>query len=449
VTFTSEQAYYGEEQAFYVLDNGAANYLFGRQPMVSSRAWQRHGCYKVGSAQYFNMPLQKALLGCEDDWNSLDHFDPTSPPRRLMSRFNQLRTLYPSLQDGFNLVQWGNKTYHIQLPGSNNTATEMGLWYVSRSALPAVQNFTGPMSEQVWLMYTNENKTVDYTFDCQGADWIVSPYVSGTTVRNLFAPYETYTLQDSLRPFNNDGKAPYQGCLPSVTFAPLSFKALVPVNVWTGPSPMMTKFIPGHDARLLAEDGTANATTVNIAFQFNMEMNCDAITNGLTLNISSPDTGLVPRVQEGSVQCGPVDGVGSTYLVGDVSSAWQWSGKLVNVSDGVLELTLDRVSNANNSDTTRAKDRLLIRKGSSRNVMVFPNNDYDDDSFGFDNGDYTFTHQAKGADLFRYSWNFGKNYSQWTAWENVTHIPKDVFDNSGNWWEGQHIIVQCECQYFL
>ena len=393
------------------------------------------------------MPLQKALLGCEDDWNSLDHFDPTAPPRRVMSRFNQLRSLYPSLQDGLNLVQWGNKTSHIQLPGSNQTATEIGLWYVSRSALSAVQNFTGPMSEQVWLMYTNENKTVQYTFDCQGADWIVSPYVSGTTVRNLFPPYETYTLQDSQRPFNNDGKAPYQGCLPSVTFEPLSFKALVPVDIWTGPSPMMTKFTPGHDARLLAEDGMANATTVDIAFQFNMEMNCDAITNGLALNVSSPDVGLIPRVQQGSVQCGPVDGAGTTYLVGDVSSVWQWSGKLENVPDGVLELTLDHVPNANNSDTTGAKDRLLLRKGSSRNVMIFPKNDYDDASFGFDNGEYTFTHRAKGADLFRYSWNFGKNYSQWTAWENVTHIPKSSFENSDNWWEGQHIMVQCECDF--
>jgi alpha-1,3-glucan synthase len=293
-------------------------------------------------------------------------------------------------------------------------------------------------------MYTNENKTVQYTFDCQGPDWIVSPYVSGTTVRNLFAPYETYTLQDSQRSFNNDSKAPYQGCLPSATFEPLSFKALVPADIWTGPSPMMTKFIPGHDARLLAEDGMANATTVDIAFQFNMEMNCDAITNGLALNMSSPDVGPVPRIQQGSVQCGPVDGTGTTYLVGDVSSAWQWSGKLENVPDGVLELTLDHMPNANNSDTTRAKDRLLLRKGSSRNVMIFPSNDYDDTSFGFDNGEYTFTHRAKGADLFRYSWNFGKNYSQWTAWENITHIPKNTFENSDNWWSGQHIIMQCE-----
>lgn len=416
--------------------------------MASSRAWQRHGCYKLGSTQYYNMPLQKALLGCEDDWNSLDHFDPTSPPRRLMARFNQLRALYQALQDGFSLVGLSAKTYQYQLPGSNVTTTETGLWSVSRSALSIVQNFTGNLSDEVWLMYTNENKTVQYTLDCLGSDAILAPYAPNTTVRNLFAPYETYDLQDSQQPVNKDGKAPYRGCVPSITMEPLSFKALVPVEKWTGPSPVLTKFVPGHDARLLVEDGMANATTVDIAFQFNMEMSCEAITTGLALSISSPDVGLVPRVQQGSVQCGPVDGAGSTYLVGDVTSAWQWSGKLENVPDGVLELVLDRVPNANNADTTRAKDRLLLRKGSSRNVMVFPNNDQDDASFGFDNGEYTFTHQAKGADLFRYSWNFGQNYSQWTAYENVTHISRNVFETSANFWKGQHIIVQCTRQFF-
>jgi alpha-1,3-glucan synthase len=130
---------------------------------------------QAGLNTVFNMPLQKALLGCEDDWNSLDHFDPTSPPRRLMTRFNQLRALYPALQDGFGLVQWGNKTYHYQLPGSNVTTTEMG--HVARQPIraPIAQNFTGALSDEVWLMYTNENKTVQYTFDCQGSDRMRQP----------------------------------------------------------------------------------------------------------------------------------------------------------------------------------------------------------------------------------------------------------------------------------
>ncbi|CAE6372950.1 alpha-1,3-glucan synthase [Rhizoctonia solani] len=59
--------YYGEEQDFYLYDNGASNYLFGRQPMTSSQAWQRQEYYQLGSEQYFNMQFEKSLLGCEDD----------------------------------------------------------------------------------------------------------------------------------------------------------------------------------------------------------------------------------------------------------------------------------------------------------------------------------------------------------------------------------------------
>lgn len=413
--------------------------------MSSSRAWQRHGCYALGSEQYFNFPLDKALRGCHDDWNSLDHFDPTSPPRRLISRFNHLRSIYPSLQDGFNLVQWGNKTYNIQLPGSNGTQTEIGLWYVSRAALPTVQNFTGTHTDQVYLLYTNENNTAQYTFDCKGNDWITSPYVSGTVIRNLFAPFETYTLEDSQSSYYNDSLPPYRGCLPSITFPPRTFKALVPQEIWVGPRPMLTGFLPGHDARILSEGGSRD-NTVKISFQFNMEMSCDSVTASLSFNSSSSGSDLQPRIQDGSVQCQAVDGAGSTYLYGDVETAWQWSATLTDVPDGIIELILAHPANADNSDNTNAVDHLLIRKGSSRNVLVFPEADYDTegDSFAFVNGAYSFTHRAKGADKFRYSWNFGKNFTQWSPWEDVTVIPREVFDECIDcFWEGQHIIVQC------
>lgn len=44
--------------------------------MSSNTAWVKHGCYKLGSAQYFTMAIDKALIGCHDPWNGLDHFDP-------------------------------------------------------------------------------------------------------------------------------------------------------------------------------------------------------------------------------------------------------------------------------------------------------------------------------------------------------------------------------------
>jgi len=87
---------------------------------------------------------------------------------------------------------------------------------------------------------------------------------------------------------------------------------------------------------------------------------------------------------------------------------------------------------------------VLIRKGASSNVMVFPESDYDNSAFGFSNGQYTFTHQAYGADSIRYSWDFGRNWTEWVAWEDTTSINSSTFDTPENFWQGQHIVVQCK-----
>jgi len=87
---------------------------------------------------------------------------------------------------------------------------------------------------------------------------------------------------------------------------------------------------------------------------------------------------------------------------------------------------------------------LLLRKGQANNIMVFPDSDYDNAAFGYSNGQYTFTHHAYGADMYRYSGNYGQSWSNWSSWENVTTIPADVLTNIDNWWQGQHIMMQCE-----
>jgi alpha-1,3-glucan synthase len=124
----SLQLLWGEEQAFYVLDSTASNYLFGRQSMSPSRAWQIHGCYRLGSAQYFQFPLEAALTGCDDEWNSLDHRDPSHPVRNIIKAMYYMREQYPALNDGFFLQQLSNKTRPVQLPGSNGVPTETGIW---------------------------------------------------------------------------------------------------------------------------------------------------------------------------------------------------------------------------------------------------------------------------------------------------------------------------------
>lgn len=75
--------------------------------------------------------------------------------------------------------------------------------------------------------------------------------------------------------------------------------------------------------------------------------------------------------------------------------------------------------------------------------MVFPDADYDNDAFSYSNGQYQFTHQAYGAEMFRYSWNFGKNWTDWKNWEATTYIDSSVFEDDTLFWDGQHILVQC------
>lgn len=89
--------FWGEEQSFYLLDNTADNYLYGRQPMSSNRGWQLHGCYKVGSSSYVDFPVGPAGEGCSDDQVSLDHKDPSHPVRNIVKRMYELRRQYPGM----------------------------------------------------------------------------------------------------------------------------------------------------------------------------------------------------------------------------------------------------------------------------------------------------------------------------------------------------------------
>ena len=309
--------------------------LCRRQAMFSNKAWQRHGCYSLGSDQYFNMPLGKSMIGCQDDWNSLDHFDPTTDSRRIFSHFLALRKQFSSLQDGFNLVQRGNWTYYISRPGSNNTQTEMGLWSVSRAPLDDVQTLTGN-KDQIWLLYSNENQTKTWTYDCKGSLWISSPYESGQVVRNLFYPYETYTLAESGSAVNNDSKAPWFGCMSSITMDPFGFKALIPIDEWVPQPPMLTKFTPGHDARIQAEAGDANATTVQISLEFSLPMDCNSVTNGMSFTLVG--NGSAPTIDQTSIKCLTLTNVDPPRIPGTPVSQWSWTANLVNFPDGILDI---------------------------------------------------------------------------------------------------------------
>ena len=211
---------WGEEQSFYVLDNTAANYVFGRQPMASSIAWQHHGCYSLKSVQFFKWPLDKARQGCHDDTVSYDHRDPSAPVRNTVKHMYHLRDVYPVLNDGFFLQQLSNQTFDVQYPGSSGRVTETGMWSIMRSGITGHQNLT--KDQPVWFVFSNQNDTRYYEFDCfddtpgLGTRALVAPFKVGTTVRNLLPPYDTIKLQNSSVTLGLNGSTSPNGCSSSM-----------------------------------------------------------------------------------------------------------------------------------------------------------------------------------------------------------------------------------------
>lgn len=438
---------WGEEQAFYVLDNTAENYIFGRAAMSSATAWQNHGCYRLNSSQYYNFKddVEAARHGCEDDSVSLDHRDPSHPVRNIIRRMFQLRKVYPVLQDGFFLQQLSNQTEDVLYIGSNTTVTETGLWSVMRSGfsgleLDGIQQDFAP----VWLIYSNLNRTKDYQFDCKNNDTnlnitaLIAPYDSGTTVRNLFYPYDEQTLEDSSRSLGINGSSNPNGCLSSLSMSAYEFRAYVPAAQWIGPQPMITKFTPGHDARITSTVSASGSETLDVQLYFNVEMDCDSVTRSISSN-STTISGNTFSVE--NAQCTILSTPDVPPYVGAIASTWSWSATLTGVENGIHRLT---VSNATTSDgtSTDAVDHFLLRVGQDDNPMVFPRANYSSTLLLQNDDDKLYiSHKAAGADMWRYSTNWGTSFSDWMPYKggNTTLEKQPWSGTKRQEWQGEHV----------
>ncbi|KAI9736784.1 MAG: hypothetical protein M1834_000988 [Cirrosporium novae-zelandiae] len=437
---------WGEEQNFYVLDSQAANYVYGRSPFSSAQAWQIHGCYKMGSSKYKNFPIEKSLYGCLDDNISLDHRDSTHPLRNILKHMFELRDNYPVIQDGLYLQQLSNKTYQVFLPGSNGTETETGMWSVLRARWEGIQDFTGTGqgNQSVWLVYQNDNKTVNYTFDCSNeTDALISPFAKGTTVKNLFYPYDEYTLEASTVKLGLDGSSDYNGCLSSLELRHWGYKAFVPKKKFVSPSPVLTGFSPGHDFRKLSTVDTGESFEIEI--EFSDEMSCDDITNNISIN-STTEVGVNATLDTSTVTCGSITANDSQTYNAERPSLYYYRANLTEVYQGIHKLTINNVSTSDGDSYTNSVDHFIIRIGTIDNPMVFPKSaNYSWSLLNKEsNGSYTVTHSAPGADLWRYSLNFGTTYSDWMHYSggNDTLAPRNWTGTSAQAWEGQHVIVQ-------
>jgi alpha-1,3-glucan synthase len=434
---------WGEEQAFYVLDSTAANYLFGRQPMSSNTAWQAHGCYTLDSEQYYDWPADSVLRGCKDDSVSLDHRDPTHPVRNIIKSMHTLREQYPVLNDGFKLLRLSNKTHQVFAPGSYGVATETGIWSVVRTQLDEVQQLDSG-NQSVWLVYQNEDHQVSYDFDCSGNETaLFAPFPGGTTVKNLISPYEEIELLDGPgKQFFIDKSQEANGCLDKLVLDHWGFKAFVPKTAWISLPPMLTGFSPGYDARL------PSAPAVDIELHFSLEMDCDLVTKNLVVNSTTQDN-MAPKIDPSSIDCGNISEADSPSTGPYVPSMWRWKATLTDVTDGIHVVTLNMSSAAvaDTQNSTGSVDHLMFRIGQEDNPLVFqqsPHSAAYTYSRDAATKDLRVNHTAPGADKWRYSTNWGSSWSTWEQYQGgVTTIAELPWSGTKRQrWSGDHVVLQ-------
>jgi alpha-1,3-glucan synthase len=145
-----------------------------------------------------------------------------------------------------------------------------------------------------------------------------------------------------------DSKKP-NGCLNNITLSPWGFKAFVPKQAFTTPSPFITKFEPGHDARLLSTVTTGE--TIPIGFQFSEEMNCESITNGISVS-STALNGQQAQFDISSVSCNSILEDQSVPWQGAYTGAYNYSIDLTNVFHGIHEVLVKNVTSEGKNRVT-------------------------------------------------------------------------------------------------
>lgn len=440
---------WGEEQEYNVIESLSPDYVFGRTPMASQRAWQLNGCYHLGEEVYVNMPYNSSGTACSDDSVSLDHRDPSHPVRNLLKRMYELRRQYPTLNDGFLLETLSSSTYDLHLPGSGEIPTPVGIWSVYRGRIPKVQDLKGGRGNQgVWFVYHNENKTVDYEFDCSSSNntkALISPFEHDTTVKNLFYPYEEYDTVSSAVALDIEktNSAEKNGCLQKLTLLPWGYKALVPKGQWEEPAPTITRVIPRHDARVHASVPVGLQDTVPIEIRFSSEVDCDDIADNLAIE-SNAHGNIAAALDKSSVSCSSVH-ADQPGIVGGMPSEYAFKARLVNVGHGVHTFTVRNATSQDGKRYTAANDRFMFRIGAEDNPMVFPlTSNYTRDVLHKDeSGSLYVSHKASGAELFRYSTNWGTTYSQWLKYDgsNTTLTPQVWTGTEDQKWSGEHVIL--------
>lgn len=106
--------------------------------------------------------------------------------------------------------------------------------------------------------------------------------------------------------------------------SPWGYKAYVPIDKWMQPSPTITRFVPGHDSRLVSN---SSSSTVPIELHFSQEMDCNDVLRAIEIHSTTED-GSVPSLNRTSVSCRKskeIKAFISQYtgpVTGEIPSAW-------------------------------------------------------------------------------------------------------------------------------
>lgn len=434
---------WGEEQAFYILDALAANYIYGRQAMSAATAWKTHGCFHLNSTQYFHWPIESGRLGCHDESATYDHRDPAHPIRNIIKHMYQMRENFPALNDGWWIQLLSNQTRNVYYPGSNGVPTETGMWSVMRSPYYLLQDLGEAGNQTVWFVYQNDNDSVTYDFDCTDRDLaLVAPFDTNTTVKNLFYPYDELTLIDGPTKLHLNGSTKFNGCLDGLTLKAFEFRAYVPKDKYIPPKPMITKFDPGHDVPVLSKVAPGESESLDVGLYFSTEMDCSLLIQAITLE-SSTESGRKPSIDADSVDCVFIE-TENTSFTGQIPSVWRWTATLNGVYNGIHRLTVHNASSADGR-TTGAIDHFLIRVGLRDNPMIFTSANYSRSLLHHhQNGTLFIRQHAAGADMYRYSTNWGSTFSHWLPYKGGNHTIEEQpwSGTKAQRWKGTHVRVE-------
>lgn len=169
------------------------------------------------------------------------------------------------------------------------------------------------------------------------------------------------------------------------------------------------------------------------------------MASSITLDSTTGDRS-VASIDPASVMCSVVDPIQVSPFFGSLPTVWTFQANLLNVSDGVHVVTLKNPSSENFTSTTESTDHFFIRIGQESNPLVFPQSaNYSRRLLHqADDRSLFISHNAAGADQFRYSLDWGSTYSIWETYAggNTTLNANKWTGTSEQKWNGGHVVVQ-------